>query len=105
MLVTFDDFAMRIKLPVDVMTAEELADAERALRQAEGIVLTWCDADPDYQDWTTMTVPMGPYSSVLLIAQSLLDDSKDAAMVTGMDTDPRNPVAALCRKYHKPALA
>jgi hypothetical protein len=104
MLVSVDVFAMRTNLDLDPNGQDDrLPNIQLALEQAEGIVLGYVDV-PD-PVWDESTVPAEVVSAIMLIAQSLLDDSKSAAMLNGMDTDEKNPVRVVLRRLRTPTLA
>lgn len=104
MLVSVDVFAMRMNLDLDPNGQDDrLPNITLALEQAEGIVLGYVDVvDPA---WDESTVPQEVTSAIMLIAQSLLDDSKSATMLNGMDTDEKNPVRVVLRRLRTPTLA
>jgi hypothetical protein len=103
-LVDVNAFADRVKLDLDPNGQDDrLPDIQLALDQAETIVLT--HAKMLDHEWTVEDVPGDISASIMMVAQCLIDDSKDASLIAGIDSDLKNPVGMMLRKYRTPTLA
>lgn len=104
MLVSVDEFTARVNLDLAPGGQDDrLPNIQKALEQAEGIVLDYVDAvDPA---WTFETVPANVSSAIMMIAQSILDNSDEPKMLIGMDIDEKHAIRTLLRRYHTPVMA
>lgn len=105
-LVSVDVFVSLVNYDIDLTnptTDDRLPKVKFVLWQAEQYVMNY--VTPVDPAWTDQTVPGEVTSAICLIAQSLLDDSKSATMLHGLDTDETNPVRVLLRKWRTPTLA
>jgi hypothetical protein len=106
LLVSAEAFGARVNLDLDPNGQDDrLPNIELALAQAEDAVLDYLKVLPDPM-WTADDVPPRVSAAIMLIAQSLLDDSKSAEMLSGLGTsDPKNPAVALLIRLRDPAFA
>lgn len=102
-LVTLDQ--VNEALHLDLVDGDErTADVEMKIAQAEDAVLDYLKK-PDH-GWTPETVPPRVTAAIMLLIQSLYDDSATPEMISGLGTgDPRNPVVALLYRLRDPAIA
>lgn len=103
-LVTPEAFADRVHLDLDPNGQDDrLPNITVALAQAENIVLRHINMLDN--DWTDQDVPGDISASIMMVAQCLIDDSKDASLIAGIDSDLKNPVGMMLRKHRTPTLA
>jgi hypothetical protein len=83
---------------------ERTADVELKIAQAEDAVLDFLKKPEP--DWTPETVPPRVTAAIMLVIQSLYDDSATPELLSGLGSgDPRNPVVALLYRLRDPTLA
>lgn len=102
-LVTLDQVNLALRLDL-APNDERTPDIELKISQAEDAVIDYLKK-PDH-GWTPETVPPRVMAAILLVVQSLFDESATAEMIAGLGTgDPENPVVALLYRLRDPALA
>jgi hypothetical protein len=96
---------VNLALRLDLIDGDErVPDIELKIRQAEDAVVGYLKKPA--HGWTDETVPGRVSAAVMLVVQSLLDDSAEATMLSGLGTgDPKNPVVALLYRLRDPAIA
>ncbi len=84
-----------------------LPDLQLKMDQATDIVLDYLKVGQDSPPlWDTETVPGRISAAILLVLQSLYDDSAAGAMLSGLaGGDLKNPVVCLLYRSRDPALA
>jgi hypothetical protein len=85
---------------------DRLPNIESGLNEAQSIVQNYIKSQWD-DDWTAETLPLGIKSSILIVANALLDggDRGNTILAGLAKNDEKNPVVGLLMRYRDPALA
>lgn len=104
MLVTVAEYDYRFFMDLS-LGDDRIPNITSGLVEAEGIVLDYI-TDPD-PDWTAMTVPTPIRSSILIVANALLDGGERGDMILAglAENDPKNPVVGMLKRFRTPTLA
>lgn len=96
---------VNLALRLDLITDDErIPDVELKIVQAEDAVIDYLKK-PDH-GWTPETVPPRVTAAIMLVIQSLYDDSDKGQIIAGLGSgDPKNPCVALLYRLRDPALA
>jgi hypothetical protein len=99
------NLALRLDLGFDDSPPDErIADVEMKIEQATAIVVDYLKYDRT--DWDADTVPRNVHAAVMLVVQSLYDDSAKGEMLAGLGGgDLRNPVVGMLHRMRDPSLA
>lgn len=104
MLVTVAEYDYRFFMDLAV-NDDRIPNITSGLVEAEGIVLDYI-TDPD-PDWDALTVPTPIRSSILIVANALLDGGERGDMILAglAENDPKNPVVGMLKRFRTPTLA
>lgn len=108
-LVTLEDVNLALKLdlvqsgsPLE-FTDYRVPDIQQKMTEATDIVLDYIGQP---RGWTVDNVPGRVSAAIKLVIGSLLDDSAEADILTGLSGgDLNNPVVALLYRLRDPAIA
>lgn len=106
MLVTVAEYDYRFFMDLDPNGQDDrLPNITAGLVEAQGIVLDYI-TDPD-PDWDALTVPTPIRSSILIVANALLDGGERGDMILAglAENDPKNPVVGMLKRFRTPTLA
>lgn len=103
-LVTLEQVKAALRIDYD----DQDVDLELKIKQAEDIVLDFIQPKPD-PAWTEDNVPGRVSAAIIMGVSCLLDDTEEKmAMLSGLsgiNVDPKNPIAALLWRLRDPSLA
>ena len=106
-IVTTAEYDYRFKLDLDPDGQDDrLPNIESGLNEAQAIVADYLKSGWD-EDWDESTIPLGVKSSILMVANALLDggDRGDAILAGLAENDPKNPVVGMLKRLRDPAFA
>lgn len=105
--VTTAEYDLRFNQNLDPTGQDDrLPNIESGLDEAESIVIDYIKSRWN-EDWTADTLPKGIKSSILMVANALLDggDRGNAILAGLAENDKDNPVVGMLKRYRDPALA
>lgn len=106
-IVTTTEYDYRFNQDLDPSGQDDrLPNVESGLNEAQAIVADYLKSGWD-ADWDALTLPLGVKSSILLVANALLDggDRGDAILAGLAENDPKNPVVGMLKRLRDPAFA
>jgi hypothetical protein len=105
--VTASEYDYRFNLDLDPSGQDDrLPNIENGLNEAQAIVADYIKSGWD-EDWTSETLPLGIKSSILMVANALLDggDRGNAILAGLAENEKTNPVVGMLKRYRDPAMA
>lgn len=98
----------QVKAALRITSNDLDADLELKILQAEDMVLDFIQPRPN-PPWDVETVPGRVTAAVIMAVDCLIDGSEEKlailAGLSGVGTDPKNPIAALLWRLRDPSLA
>lgn len=98
----------QVKAALRITSSDQNSDLALKISQAEDIVLDFIQPSPD-PAWTAETVPGRVSAAIIMAVGCLLDETEEKmAMLSGLsgiEVDPKNPIAALLWRLRDPSLA
>lgn len=105
--VTTAEYDFRFNLDLDMSGNDDrLPNIQAGLDEAQSIVADYLKSGWN-EDWDDVTLPLGVKSSILIVANALLDGGdRGASVLAGLaENDKTNPVVGMLKRYRDPALA